>query len=134
MDQVEVHLVGVVLEEVEAAFEQLLFAGQEHHPDAVLPLGGQFLTLLGQLTGEELVGYLYEDAGSVAAVRFAAAGAAVLHVDEHREGVTDQLVGGFAVQVGDEAGTTGVRFGVGNVEAGGAGRIGLVAHGNGLER
>ena len=63
------------------------------------------------------MGHAGEDSGAIAGVGFAAAGAAVVHVFEHGEGVVDDGMGGPAFDVGDEADAAGVVFVVGGVES-----------------
>ena len=60
------------------------------------------------LLAEEPVRHLNQDAGAVAGVGFAAAGAAVLEVDEHLQGVPDDGVRTAALRVHDEADAAGV--------------------------
>ena len=67
---------------------------------------------LGQLEvdhgAQELVGNLKQDARAVAGVRFGALGAAVLHVQQRRDGLVDDVAAATAVHVGDHRDTTRV--------------------------
>jgi hypothetical protein len=76
-------------------------AGRPCH--AVLAGARQLQLLLLALAGEELVGLLEEDAGAVARVRLASAGAAVLEVDEHLDGLRDDVVRSPVLEIGHEA-------------------------------
>ena len=60
--------------------------------------------------GEEFVRQRGEDARAVACVRFATAGAAVIHVAEHFLGVDQNLVAPLAFDVGDETDAAGIVF------------------------
>ena len=59
--------------------------------------------LLLHHAAQELVRQGREDAGAVARVRLAAAGAAVVHVAQHFLGIDQNLVAALAFDVGDEA-------------------------------
>jgi hypothetical protein len=92
--------------------------GEEDEAGAVAAIFGKgdVGVALGDLD-EEVVGESGEDAGAVTGVDFATAGAAVVHVLEHGEGVADDVVGFFALDVGDEANAAGVVLEPGIVEA-----------------
>ena len=72
---------------------QVRVLGQEDHPHAILPQGGQRTAAFRSHAAEELVGHLHVDARAVARVGLTAAGAAVVEVDQHRHGLADDLVG-----------------------------------------
>ena len=67
-------------------------AGQEDDADAVAAGGGQGDAELVALLGQEAVRHLQEDAGAVAGVLLAAAGAAVLQVEQHLHALLDDGV------------------------------------------
>ena len=75
----------------------------EERTDAVVFGLGQLDPQRPAPRDEELVGDLDQDAGAVAGVVLAAAGAAVVQVDERRQAVADQLVRFPPLQVDDEA-------------------------------
>ncbi len=91
-------------------------ARQKDQTDAVLAgrrqRGGRDLA-------EEAVRHLEEDAGAVARVHLAAAGAAMLEVLEHRQRLVHDLVGGAPLHVDDEADAAGVVLVLRIVQAGG---------------
>jgi hypothetical protein len=88
-----------------------------HHAHAVAARLGQADAQAGALFQEKPVGHLQQQAGPVAGVGVAAAGAAVLHVFEHGERVGDDAVRFAAVEVGDESSTTGIMLKFGAVQA-----------------
>jgi hypothetical protein len=59
---------------------------------------------------QERVGRLDQDPRAVAGVRFAAAGAAVLQIDQDLQCLGDDAVRAFALLVHDEADAAGVAF------------------------
>jgi hypothetical protein len=65
---------------------------QEDHPHAVLARSRQRDVQLPALPAEERIGRPHEDAGPVAAVLLAAAGAAVVHVLQHQQRIGDDLM------------------------------------------
>ena len=83
---------------------------QEHHADAVLAGRRQREAELGALAREELVRDLDQDAGAVAGLRIAAAGAAVRQVDQDLDALDDDVVRFVTLDVGDEADAAGVVF------------------------
>ena len=117
-----------------AAFALLGFAGQEDVARGVSARLGEFdvAAVLGQHAApdravggdlaEELVGQAGHDARAVAGVGLTATGAAVIHAAEHGEGVGDDLVGAFALDVGDEPHAAGVVLVGGVVQAPGRGQ------------
>ena len=90
---------AALLYERAGLLEQILIAREEQHGDAVVALVGQkAATLLGFLA-EEPVRYLEEDACSVARVRLQARAASMVHVEKHRQGVAEHLMGANALDV-----------------------------------
>ncbi len=85
-------------------------AGQEDHADAVIVRGREGDFFLAADLLEEGVGDLHEDARAVAGVGFAAAGAAMVEIDEDGDGVADDLVGFLALDVDDKADPAGLMF------------------------
>src|SRR5262249_52460634 len=81
---------------------------QEHHADAVFAVGRQLDFELIAFLGEEPVWSLQQDAGPIAGVLLAAAGAAMLQVEEDLYRLLSQVVGLAAFQIDDEAHTAGV--------------------------
>jgi len=90
---------------------------QEDHADAVLASLGQGEAEFCAFTSEELVRDLDENAGTVAGVGVAAAGAAMGEVDEDLDPLLDDVVGFFAFDVGYETETAGIAFAIGVIEA-----------------
>ena len=84
---------------------------QEHEAGAVRAGGGQRER---HDLAQERVGHLNQDAGAVTGVRLAAAGAAVLQVDEDLQRLRDDVVRALALDVDDEADAAGVVFGAGS--------------------
>ena len=72
-----------------------------------MPFLGQF-SVDGR--AHELVGHAHEDAGAVAGVLLGAHRATMVEVDEHFDGVIDDLAFGTLVQRGDHADTAGIMF------------------------
>ena len=83
---------------------------QEDHADAVLAEGRQAEAEMFALLFEEAMGHLHEDAGAVAGVRLAAAGAAVFQVEENLDRLLDDVVRFAVVQVDDEADAARIVF------------------------
>ncbi len=94
----------------------LIVSGQEHHPGRVAARRGK---LEAAHRAEERIGDLGQDAGSVARVRVAALGAAVLEVTEHGQGLGYGVVGRHPGQIGHEADATRIVFEAGVVEPSG---------------
>ena len=94
-----------LLEQVLAGGPAARIAGQEHHPDAVVPDRGERDVPLGLGAGggQEVVRDLDEDAGAVAGVLFRPARTAVLEVEEYLDPVPDDLVGLASLQIDNEA-------------------------------
>src|SRR6185369_13205512 len=85
-------------------------ARKEDHADAVFAGGGQGdLGFLGDAL-EKFVGRLNEDAGAVAGIGFAAAGAAMVEVQKDLEGLLDDCVRLAAFNIDDEADSAGIVF------------------------
>ncbi len=112
----EVVVAGGLFEDFLAFASGVWVSGQEGHSDGVLSWWGEGDAEFFGFSAEEAVGCSDEDAGAVAAVGFGADGAAVVHILEHEEGVGDDFVGGFALDVADEADATGFVFEAGVVE------------------
>ncbi len=93
------------------------FDGKEGHADAILAFGGEGEAERGAFAGEEFVRDLDEDAGAIAGLGIAAAGAAMGQVDEDLDAFGDNVVGFMAFDAGDETDTAGVMFVSGVVEA-----------------
>ena len=102
-----------------------LVVRQEHQPGAVRALGGQRDPQPVGLLAEETIRHLDQDAGAVAGVGFAAAGAAMLQVDEHLQRVADDGVRAAALGVHDEADAAGVVLMTRVVEAVSGGWLGV---------
>src|SRR5262249_50249133 len=97
-----------VLELRLAAAAVLRVGRQEHAADAVVARRRQREAQLGAPLFEEAVRRLDEEAGAVAGVLLAAAGAAVLQVEQPVDRHLDDLVRAAVVQVDDEADAAGV--------------------------
>jgi hypothetical protein len=96
------------------AFERVL--GEEDHARRVGPGRGQIDGEPLRLLAQKAVGKLDQDAGAIAGLRVAAAGAPVLEVHEHLDALVDQRVGRLAPDVRDEADSAGVVLAGGIVE------------------
>src|SRR5262249_23043942 len=81
---------------------------QKDQPGPVPARPRQADAALGDLLGEEPVRHLDEDAGAVAGVGLAAAGAAVLQVFQHPDRLPNDVVRRAALQIDDEADAAGV--------------------------
>ncbi len=90
---------------------------QEHHANAVLARAGQGYPQPGALFTEELVGHLDQDPGAVAGLRVAAAGPPVPQIDQHLEGLDDDLVGLLPLDVGNYPHAAAVVFQLGGIES-----------------
>ncbi len=66
--------------------------------------------------GQKAVRQRREDAGAIAGIRFGSTGASVVHAAQEMFGVTDDLVAGLALHMGDESNTTTVPLPVGGVQ------------------
>ena len=84
--------------------------GKEHRAGAVAAGGGKVEAGRGRRLAQEAIRHLDQDAGAVAGVRFAAARAAVLQVDQHLETARDDGVRAAAGDVYDEPDATGIVF------------------------
>ena len=103
-------------------------ARQEHQTAAVVASVRQGHAQGLRFAHIKAVRQLQQDAGAVAGVLFAAAGAAVLQVLEDAQGIGDNAVRGNALHVHHETDAAGVVLGVGRVQA--AARVRFVfAHG-----
>ena len=92
----------------------VLVLGEEGDPRGVLPRRRQ---VERKDVAVEAVGYLDEDAGTVAGVDVGALGAPVLHVAEGADALHDRVVGGATVDVADEADAARIVFVAGVVQA-----------------
>ena len=95
-------LEGDPLDELLAAATRGRVGGQEHEAGAVARALGQRDAELLALLGEKGVRHLHQDPGAVAGVLLAAAGAAVLEVEQHLDRLLDDRVRLAAVRVDDE--------------------------------
>ena len=94
---------GGPLEELLAAPAGGGVPGQEHEPRAVAAGAGQRDAGAARLLGQEGVRHLHQDAGAVAGVLLAAAGSAVLEVQQHLDRLVHDRVRPAAVRVHHEA-------------------------------
>jgi hypothetical protein len=101
-----------------------MFVREEHCPDAVCA-GGRKCE--AEDLPQEPIRHLQEDAGAVAGVRLAAAGAAVLEIDQDFERARDDRVRSAAGYVNDEADTARVVLERRIIEAGPLRRIDSVS-------
>ena len=115
---------AAVLEGAAGGGHAELVLGQEEHGHAVVALVGEQAPLLLGLLAEEPVGHLQKDAGAVAGGALEAHAAAVLEVDEDRQGVVDHLVAAPALDVGEGADAAGVVLELGAPEGGAGLRLG----------
>ena len=97
--------------------------GQEHETGAVGTRGRELEAQRRRFPAEEAIRHLNQDAGTVAGVRLAAAGPAMLQVDQDLEGLADDRVGAEASRVDNEPDAAGVVLVPGVVEALGRGRL-----------
>ncbi len=100
---------------VDDAFEERLnlvagcfLAWEEHQSGAVAALGRQLHAELLRLGAEESVRHLNQDAGAVAGVDLAAAGAAVQQIDQELERVPNDRMRTLPLDVHDKPDATGV--------------------------
>ncbi len=95
-------------EEIRDRLPQSWIARQKDRADAVLARRRQRDAEPSGFPAQKLVGHLHEDAGAVARVGLAAAGAAVLQIRQDLEGLADDFVGSAAADIHDEADATGI--------------------------
>ena len=81
---------------------------QEDQADAILAGRGQRDAELAALLAEKRVRHLHENAGAVAGVLLAAAGAAVLQVNEDLQRIADDVVRLAVLEIDDEADAAGI--------------------------
>ena len=91
---------AALLNERARLFEQILVAREEQHGNAVVALVGQKAAALLSFLAEEPVRYLEKDACSVTRVRLQARAASMVHVEKHRQGVAEHLMGANALDIG----------------------------------
>ena len=77
-------------------------------PTPYSPGAGSAMPSLSHSLAEKRVRHLHEDAGAVAGVLLAAAGAAVLQVEQDLERLADDVVRLAVLQVDDEADAAGI--------------------------
>ena len=116
---------GDLLEPLLAGAAIGFVGGQEQHGDAVAAPLRQVHPLPGQLVPEEAVRYLGEDAGAVAGVDLAAAGAAVVEIAQHLERLLHDAVGRVPPDVCDKPDAAPVVLVFGVIEALGRGQEGV---------
>ena len=116
---------GDLLEPLLAGAALALVRGQEQHGDPVAAPLGQLHSLPGQLVPEEAVRNLGEDAGAVPGVDLAAAGAAVVEIAQHLEGLLNDAVGRGPPDVCDKTDAAPVVLVLGVIEALGRGQEGV---------
>ena len=112
-------------EDVRNLLAPALLVGQEQRADRVFARSRQGEAELRRLSGEELMRDLHQDSGAVAGARIGAHRAAVLEIDQDREGVFDDLMGLASLDVGDEADAAGVLVERGVVKAARRGDAGI---------
>jgi hypothetical protein len=100
--------------------------GQEDHADTVFTGGRQGHALLGHLFAEKGIRNLDQDAGAIALQRVGTDRTPVVQVLEDLETLIDDLVSSVALDMCDEADTTGVMFVGGVVKTLLQGKIHLV--------
>ena len=113
--QLEAALVHVIVEQHPHLAAQVSVGRKEHHAYSILAKRRQLEPHFPALVAKKSVGDLQEYARPIARIGLAATGAPMLHIGEHGEGVLDQLMGLVAVQISDEARTTGVFFELGHI-------------------
>ena len=79
-------------------------------PTPYWPGSGRVMPCAAQTFTEKLVRNLHQDAGAVAGIGLAAAGAAVIEVDENGERLLDDGVGFAALHVHDKADAARIVF------------------------
>jgi len=97
-----------LLEEAADRLATDLARGQEDHAHAVAAARRQLEPDLRAFAGEEGVRSLQQDARAVAGVLLRAGRAAVLQVEQHLEGLDDDVVRRAPLDVGDEPETAGI--------------------------
>ena len=107
-DQALAFLVHDALEERLSLAAGRLLARQEHESRTVSAFGRQLHAETSGLGPEERVRHLNEDAGAVAGVDLAAAGAAMQQIDQELKRLPDDGMRTLPFDVHDEAHTTGV--------------------------
>jgi hypothetical protein len=107
---------GDALDDLLAAPAVARAGRQEEEAGAVAPRVGQPEAGLAAGVGEEAVRHLHEDAGAVAGVLLAAAGPAVLQVQQHLDRLVDDRVRATPVSVDHEADAAGVVLEAGVVQ------------------
>ena len=83
---------AAVLEDAHALGEPFGIRGQKEHGNAIFPLVGKEASAFLRLLAKEAVRYLDENARAVTGVGLKAHAAAVLEIDEHGQGIVDDLV------------------------------------------
>ena len=84
--------------------------GQETHPYAVLAGRRERDAVQRRFLGEELVRELNQNTRAVPGFRVAAAGSAMLQIQQNLQTPLDDMVGAFAADVDNKAQTTGIVF------------------------
>ena len=87
---------------------RLRLGRQEHEPGAIPARRRQRDPQARRLGTEEPIRHLNQDAGAVPGIRFAAAGAAMLEIDQDLQGMANDRVRTPSLGVDDEADTAGV--------------------------
>ncbi|MNR30682.1 hypothetical protein D3C85_1481490 [compost metagenome] len=77
----------------------------------------QFKAKLAGFSGKETVRNLQHNAGSVTRVGFCSLASTMLHVEEHSQSVTYNIMGRLAFDMGDKPHSTGILFELGIVQA-----------------
>src|SRR5690606_22177310 len=93
-----------------ARFRYFLITWKEDHTDPILAGLGQGKTQLITLLSKELMRYLYEHAGTIAGLWVTPATTPVLHIFQHRKGITQYVVGFRSIDIGNTSDATGVMF------------------------
>ena len=114
--QFKAALVHIIVEQHAHLAAQVAVGRKEDHPNPILAERWQFKAHFPALVAKKSIGDLQEYARPIARIGLAATGAPVLHIGEHGQRILDQLVRLVAVQVGDEACTTGVFFELGHIQ------------------
>ena len=112
----------------------LVAVREEEHRHAVITLVGEQLALLLRLLAEEAVRNLEQHARAISGVALKALAAAVLEVDEDREGVVESLVALDALQAGNGADSASVMLVAGTIQTGLAGVVLMRLHSDVLLR
>ena len=101
---------ATVLEDAHALGEPFGIRGQKEHGDAIFPLVGKEASAFLRLLAKEAVRYLDENARAVTGVGLEAHAAAVLEIDEHGQGIVNNLVRTHALEVGQGPDAAGIVF------------------------